>query len=217
MATIKNIIAKMLKENTGTHFLDSGGNDGRAWQRNQKINFEKTPRMEVDKYGVTVSTYHYLKDILELNEVTKKVNSFITKNKLHWVDEVAEEMEAKELFYYDLESFSETINTYNGEDNLSQILLFKTFKILDDVYVLLQVHNGADVRGGYTDCKCFKLNGYLTGLVDIYGTIEGKEVSNTYNGYCLTWEEDNEEVDFEAVDLDSVEIDFSVMEETYMY
>jgi hypothetical protein len=217
MATIKNIIAKMLKENTGTHFLDSGGDNGRAWQRNQKINFEKTPRIEVDKYGVTVSTYHYLKEILSLDEVTKKVNSFITKNKLHWVDEVADEMGAKELFYYDLESFSETINTYNGENNLSQILLFKTFKILDNVYVLLQVHNGADVRGGYTDCKCFKLNGYLTGLVDIYGTIEGKEVSNTYNGYCLTWEEGNEEVDFEAVDLDTVEIDFCVMEETYMY
>ena len=207
----------MLKENTGTHFLDSGGNDGRAWQRNQKINFEKTPRIEVDKYGVTVSTYHYLSEILSLDEVTKKVNSFITKNKLHWVDEVADEMEQKDMFYHDLESFSETINTYNGESNLSQILLFKTFKILDDVYVLLQVHNGADVRGGYTDCKCFKLNGYLTGLIDIYGTIEGKEVSNTYNGYCLTWEEDSEEVDFEAVDFNTVEIDFCVMEGTYMY
>lgn len=208
----------MLKENTGTHFLDSGGDNGRAWQKNQKINFEKTPRIEVDKYGVTVSTYHYLSEILELNEVTKKVNSFITKNRLHWVDEVADELNNSEVLSYFLDTeFSKTTNTYNGENNLSQILLFKTFKVGQSVYVLLQIHNGADVRGGYTDCKCFKLNGYLTGLVDIYGTIEGKEVSNTYNGYYLTWEETNEEVDFEVVDLNTVEVDFCVMEETYMY
>ena len=26
------------------------------------------------------------------------------------------------------------------------------------MYVLLQIHNGCDVRGGYTDAKLFKLN-----------------------------------------------------------
>ena len=27
-------------------------------------------------------------------------------------------------------------------------------------YVLIQIHNGADVRGGYTDAKLFRLNDY---------------------------------------------------------
>ena len=36
----KQIIYEMLTENTGTHFLDSGGEDGRNWQRNQKKTLE---------------------------------------------------------------------------------------------------------------------------------------------------------------------------------
>ena len=32
----KQVIYNMMIENTGTHFLDSGGEDGRHWQRNQK-------------------------------------------------------------------------------------------------------------------------------------------------------------------------------------
>ena len=36
MAIIENIVYEMLTENTGTHFLDSGGEDGRHWQVNQK-------------------------------------------------------------------------------------------------------------------------------------------------------------------------------------
>ena len=212
---ISKIIAKMLKENTGTHFLDSGFSNGRMWQRNQKINFNKTPRIEVDKHGFNVSVYHYLSELLSLDSVTKVVNTIITKNGLHWVDEVAEVLE-ENLMFSEIE-INETVNTYNHESNLSQVLLFKTFKLDDEVYVLLQIHGGADVRGGYTNAKCFKLNGYLTGLVDVYGTIEGKEVSNTYNGYCLTWEEDNEEVNFNTIDLTKVNIDFCIMEETCMY
>ena len=212
------VIAKMLKENTGTHFLDSGGNDGRAWQRNQNKVFKNEPRVSIDDYGATVSTFHYLSEILELDNVTRKVNSFITKNKLHWVDEVADEMETKDFMYHEIEKFHNTYNTYNGENNLSQILLFKTFKLYnDDVYVLLQIHGGADVRGGYTDTKCFKLKGYLTGNVDLYGSYKGKDFSNGYNGYGLTFDDDNEEVDLSEIDLNEVSIDFSIVEETYMY
>jgi hypothetical protein len=35
--TIENVIASMMTENTGTHFLDSGGAYGRNWQRNQGL------------------------------------------------------------------------------------------------------------------------------------------------------------------------------------
>ena len=35
MNNIQDIIYKMLTENTGTHFLDSGGSSNRHWQRNQ--------------------------------------------------------------------------------------------------------------------------------------------------------------------------------------
>lgn len=210
------VIAKMLKENTGTHFLDSGGNSGRMWQRNQNKVFKNEPRVTLDDYGATVSTFHYLSEILELDNVTRKVNSFITKNKLHWVDEVAEEIEEKDLF--DVEKFHDTINTYNHENNLSQVLQFKTFKLYnDDVYVLLQIHGGADVRGGYTDTKCFKLKGYLTGNVDLYGSVNDKYFSSSYNGYSLTFDDTYEEVNLDTLNFDEVSIDFSIIEATYMY
>ena len=49
-------------------------------------------------------------------------------------------------------------NTYNGESDLSQCLQGANLTINNDEYILIQIHNGADVRGGYTDAKLFKLN-----------------------------------------------------------
>ena len=72
------VIQAMLKENTGKHFLDSGGDNGRMWQRNQNKVFKSEPRVTIDDYGFTVSTFHYLSEVLELDNITRKVNSFIT-------------------------------------------------------------------------------------------------------------------------------------------
>ena len=55
-----------------------------------------------------------------------------------------------------------TFNTYNGESDLSQVLQGSRIKIFVDGqyedYYLIQIHNGCDVRGGYTDAKLFKAN-----------------------------------------------------------
>ncbi len=45
---IEELITAMLKENTGSHFLDSGGAYGRNWQRNQKVDFEENQPVTVD-------------------------------------------------------------------------------------------------------------------------------------------------------------------------
>lgn len=53
------------------------------------------------------------------------------------------------------------INTYNGECELDRTLQFTMFTVEgstflpDGSYVLLQIHGGADVRGGYTDPVLF--------------------------------------------------------------
>ena len=51
-----------------------------------------------------------------------------------------------------------TINTYNGECDLSQTI---QFVYVGDTYdcdvIALSIHNGADVRGGYTDYKLFRI------------------------------------------------------------
>jgi hypothetical protein len=50
-------------------------------------------------------------------------------------------------------------NSYNWCSNYSQDIQGQ-FLTSDggDLYVLLQIHNGADARGGYTDAKLFKMN-----------------------------------------------------------
>lgn len=49
------------------------------------------------------------------------------------------------------------MNTYNGEDLLSQTLQYTYFECDGTPYVLLQVHGGCDVRGGYTAPRAFRL------------------------------------------------------------
>lgn len=207
-ATIK----KLLKESTGTHFLDSGGDNNRHWQKNKKRNFAKEPRILWDEYGYSVNVYHYLCEILNTDRNTQKVNSFITRNKLHWVQEAEEEITNKDFMYHEIEEWGEEYNTYNGEENISQTLLFKTFRIVGEMYVLLQVHQGADVRGGYTQTRCFKLNGYLSGLVDVYGTVDGREVEMGSWGQ-LVYTDTGEEVEW--YDVEEVDLDFYVMEGVY--
>lgn len=236
-----NIIEKMLKENTGKHFLDSGGDSGRMWQRNQEKDFEQEPRvwLDFDDDGIaepypTVSTYHYLNEVLDTDSISDELNDYLEdlrKNDVdaHWVQECVENIvdavqngefdEDSELYFAKIEpafkNFDEVVNTYNYENNLSQVLLYSVIKINDEPYTILQIHNGADVRGGYTDAKVFKLNGYLTGNVDVYGGLNGKSIDNMHNGYSLTYE-DGEEVE-QIKQTDDYSLDFMILEDMYLY
>lgn len=210
----KQVIA-MLTENTGKHFGDSGGNNGRMWQRNQGKNFLAEPRVTIESDDQTVSTFHYLSEILDTDQFSDKVNAFLKRQRkntdidAHWVQDCFRLLMQK---YEDaIISTGTVVNTYNHENNLSQILLFITFNYDGNKYALLQIHGGADVRGGYTDTRCFKTLGYLTGNVDIYGTVNGKDVSNTYNGYSLTYEDTYQKVEYDT-ETDKISLDFYVME-----
>lgn len=53
-----------------------------------------------------------------------------------------------------------TTDAYNSEDLLSQTLQFTQFSAYPGGdYVLLQIHGGADVRGGYTAPRVFRVTG----------------------------------------------------------
>lgn len=80
----KEVIAKMLRENTGAAFMDSGGAYGRNWERNQQRRFQAEPRGKLHfysgyasygepgtRYGgfdASINLYHYLTDRLEFSE-----------------------------------------------------------------------------------------------------------------------------------------------------
>lgn len=176
MTETEEILKAMLKENTGRHMLDSGGAYGRNWERNQDIDFDSLPPTEW-KFSVwshsrddskhleiefTHNVYHWLKERLtycqELDEL------------FHWYANEPEEAdntwsESLQDFYYwyntvveddSFDTILDGVNTYNNEDALSQVLQYWEYE--SDKYgrvVILQIHGGCDVRGGYTAPRFF--------------------------------------------------------------
>ena len=83
----KQLIYEMLTENTGKHFLDSGGDDNRGWQKNQKKTLqdfedeeEETIHKDGDYYYRNVSVFHYLSQ-LELDDIFRDLNKLNTNTK----------------------------------------------------------------------------------------------------------------------------------------
>lgn len=166
---VQKLVYSMLTENTGSHFLDSGGAYGRHWERNQKKTIQDfIHECEVSliynrKYKELercVSVFHYLSN-LELDEICDQFNK-ANKNTKDWDGDLYGVSSKAQRF---LERLSEIYgiseprvwNTYNGDSDLSQTLQGASFQIDGEDYMLVQIHNGCDVRGGYTDAKLFKV------------------------------------------------------------
>jgi len=166
-ATDKALI-EMLTEDTGRHMLDSGGAYGRNWERNQARDFMAEPSSTLtiragdwhDQHAeieVTHSVFHWLRDRLDYEpKMTAAFKRFAAKPENEdkcWL-ELMEEYAHKPQF-----SNVQTVNTYNGEDLLSQTLQYTMFDCEEsgEQYVLLQIHGGRDVRGGYTAPRVFRV------------------------------------------------------------
>lgn len=164
----KQIVTKMLKENTGIHMYDSGGAYSRAWQRNKKVNFEKEPVYTVhtdnNKFSyVTKSTYHHMTENLEYSPEMQAM--FRAWRKIHGDTRYDANLGDMEEFIEFIDGRhhylgSQVWNTCNDGDKciLDQTLQGIFFIFNDEDYVILQVHGGCDVRSGYTKPKIFKMN-----------------------------------------------------------
>jgi hypothetical protein len=257
----ESAIAAMLTENTGRHFLDSGGAYGRNWERNQNRAFEAEPATTLSfRYGeieVTHNVFHFLKEklsydedgnralrcldrylrlvnfhtdrgrdydsethawtpakngegpdvgtlreefpeffrawkarkdeadrddcadcngtgevkqadaegkiIVDADDVPIEVPCEVCKGR-GWIHSSSIKWSPKKGIVaespYEVGSFGEggppiTCNTYNEECLLSQTLLFTYFELENEEYVVLQIHGGCDVRGGYTMPQVF--------------------------------------------------------------
>tara|TARA_R110002012_G_scaffold112050_1_gene257434 strand:- start:1738 stop:2436 length:699 start_codon:yes stop_codon:yes gene_type:complete len=179
-SNVNELVYSMLTENTGTHFLDSGGTNGRMWQRNESKCLQDFEDEHPESYQYaadsneifrTVSVYHYLTNNLEINDICFEFNSLNT-NPEDW--EGGSDVYGVSVAAWDyLTEFndvevSRSWNTYNGESDLSQILQGANLTINDEHYILIQIHGGADARGGYTDAKLFKCGDYLDGMINEY-------------------------------------------------
>lgn len=172
----QELIYEMLMTNTGKHFLDSGGGEGRNWQRNQRKTIEDFYNEEEEKILFDakykeiyreVSVFHYLSE-LDLNYICNEFNA-INTNADNWDSDfygVSREAESY-LNTFEIKHFR-SWNTYNGDSDLSQVLQGATMEIEGEFYFLIQIHGGADVRGGYTDAYLFKSSDFNDGLIHQY-------------------------------------------------
>ena len=190
---LENLIYAMLAENTGAHLLDSGGAYGRGWQRNAKMtieDFKQSPSATLhvsnfaDDNGATkwdcyptVSLFHAMANTLELDDFCNQFNALPC---LDWDGDYYGVSQSQSEWLSDNEftAKGEGFNTYNDGDNvLSQILQGQLMDRDQETYLLLQIHNGCDARGGYTDAKLFKLNSEET-------------IYNLLGGACSFWVDD---------------------------
>lgn len=165
---IEKVIFEMLTESTGTHFLDSGGGSGRHWQHNQKRtleDFRNEPEafliLGPDYPEAEISVFHFLTSgAFELDAIAQEFNALdcddwhgdfygTSADQCAWLED------------HGLSPTGQGWNTYNHDSILSQVLQGQTLENPDgDTYELIQIHNGADVRGGYTDAQLFRISDY---------------------------------------------------------
>lgn len=182
------VLAEMLVEDVGRSMLDSGGTPkydehgnyigslygyGRSFERNKGRAFEHEPATFLSfRWGVEIThnVYHWLNDRLVYDgAMDYRFRRFANREEhegKHWLqlmEEFPEYLRSKGVEVSGPGGGGDepmTTNTYNNEDLLSQTLQFTQFSAYPDGdYVLLQIHGGADVRGGYTAPRAFRVLG----------------------------------------------------------
>ncbi|OIO43431.1 hypothetical protein AUJ64_02490 [Candidatus Pacearchaeota archaeon CG1_02_39_14] len=206
MEKLESIINDMLKENTGKHFLDSGGAYGRHWERNQGRDFEKEEacltEIRADEEGtitelmVTFNLYHFLKAHLDIDEVTeelqKKFDEFSQEDSQ--IKETWEDVQKDFCKRYNINA-KNSYYTYNFGTILSQDIVVAECETEDgEDFIFLRVHNGCDARGGFTAPKIFRKCEYFEIAMSAcsaycYGKSEGMKEGETGlfdlpNQYC---------------------------------
>lgn len=156
LSETETIIAEMLRENTGSHFLDSGSAYGRNHERNRGITDEmfkaSEPAALSFNYGIEVSlnVFHFLAAHLEYNETVDKVlriigdaedtygletsARFLEIVREHGIPGAGSRGDGADGCIGGIYGEGEplTVNTYNGPDLLSQVILY-TYASIDSV------------------------------------------------------------------------------------
>ena len=202
----ESMLHDMLIENTGIAMMDSGGTGGRAWQRNRSINdFRLTDAVKVEIWGnyrrgeqpsVSKNTFHFLNEHLTFSKTWqtkfKKFGDSKQYKDSYWL-EIMEDFAKKynEGDDYVIQEESHSVNTYNFDNCLNQTLQYVPFIHDKQYYIILQIHGGADVRGGYTDPKvfeCDELDSFMISMTDLRAACDCIDSDSSNSGY--TWDPD---------------------------
>lgn len=149
---VMEVVAGMMKQNTGAHLLDSGGYGGRRWQMLANVDLTATPRAWVDEDGYNKSMFWHLVDAID--SVADIDASYLQYDAEHTDDSWYETFEAfcKEKGIEVLDSML----SINHDTTIDGI--FQAWHIEDAdgwSYTVISTHNGADYRGGYSQPRIF--------------------------------------------------------------
>jgi len=162
------VISEMLKERTATSILDSGGYYGYNWQRNQERDFGKEPetiiKVEDGFIEAYFNTYHWLVNTLEYNQrVDKELQKVFNNSEDGYEEDIKTFINSAKFEELCGEPLRvERENSYNFDCFLDQTLLYTFVETESGDYLFLQIHNGCDVRGGYTTPHAFIVDSDLT-------------------------------------------------------
>ena len=166
-------LIEILTESTGADIMDSGGAYGRNWQHNREIkDWSSIPEKDVhvesydhETWNLSISTnlFPYLNRTLQLNADTRRFNmlfkAFVKRSEVKdmgWPDTCEEFIRYLRNEKNMDVRYSSSFNTANADSTLSQVLQGVGFDYDERCFVLLQVHQGCDVRGGYTTPYIFE-------------------------------------------------------------
>jgi len=143
----------------------------------------------MNDFEPTIDLFHFLADRLmitpESEELEKKFEQY---DREHPDESYLDEMEDfanQENDEDEGEVYTE--NSFNRESALSQDIQYTIFHKNDRTFVILQIHGGADIRGGYTEPYIFEINDEGDLLDDYIYAYVGNKYWESYDG-GYNWE-----------------------------
>ena len=178
----EQVITEMLTESTGKAFMDSGDAYGRHWEENQKNGIKKGYQIcdfYIDKEEQTceliptVPIFDVFSNTLQYTDECKYLESLIPQlasyDTLYWIQNEIQQ-NPKTVFQENTYIGTDIFNSYNRENFMSQDYMSIYFEYDNQPYIAISIHNGCDIRGGYTDVHIFDVgheDEFLTAQTDI--------------------------------------------------
>lgn len=195
---IESALRELFVEKVGHSMLDSGGAYGYQHDANEKnppwekpiITFSLASRGSSEtEISVSINTYIHFLTCLDITEESEKVRA-------EYEAFCAEEEQVDDSHFENMTEFSKqrANNTYNYDNPMDHVFQYVEFTRMGKdkrphEFVILQLHLGCDVRGGYSKPRVFELtvgSGMLSSGPDLEIFNSSKEAGGSwrvYNGH----------------------------------
>ena len=175
MTSTERKIRAMIRENTGSHLLDSGSAYGYIYQTPipaHAITVSTRRSVGILEVECSISLFHLLVDNLRETDTSRRFDRQLARmirspghadcSYLNCMQEFADTIDDKSTYTVSESAF----NSYNEETDLDQHFQGILFSYDHESYIAIQSHNGCDIRGGYSKPRVFQVEEGGVGLVD---------------------------------------------------